>query len=129
MCINCQRSTKNENKPSGGSPIKHITKKPDVRKISIVHLAKSNILKSSPKYTCYITNITSDVSRMSIIFAGFTYFPRDVSEAHTSLHTTELQLILRYGITLTEKLRTGLFNTKHFKSQFIVLKVVKQLIF
>ena len=61
-----------------------------------MHLANSYILKSSPKYTCHITNTTSDVSRMNIIFTEFTYFPQDVSETHTPLHSTELQLILRY---------------------------------
>ena len=40
-----------------------------------------------------MANITSDVSRMSVIFTEFTYFPRDASETHTSLHSTELQLI------------------------------------
>ena len=39
---------------------------------------------------------TSDVSRMSVIFTEFTYFPRDVCLTHTSLHSTKLQLILRY---------------------------------
>ena len=62
------------------------------------HLAKSCILKSSPKYTCYMTNITSDVSRMSVIFTEFTYFPENVSEMHTSLHSTEHQLTLRYAL-------------------------------
>ena len=57
------------------------------------------ILKSSPQFTCYTTNTTSDVSRMSIIFTEFTYLSRDVSETDTPLHSTELQLILRYGIS------------------------------
>ena len=35
--------------------------------------------------------VLSDVSRMSIIFTEFTYFPQDVSETHISLHSTELQ--------------------------------------
>ena len=35
---------------------------------------------------------------MSVIFTKFTYFPRDVSEMHTLLHSTELQLILRYEV-------------------------------
>ena len=61
------------------------------------HLAKSYILKSSPKYTCYTTNTTPCVSRMSAIFTEFTYFSRDVSETRISLHSAELQLILRYG--------------------------------
>ena len=33
---------------------------------------------------------------MSVIFTEFTYFPRDVSETHTFLHSTEIQLILHY---------------------------------
>ena len=45
-----------------------------------------------------MTNITRDMSRMSVIFTEFTYFPRDVSEMHTSLHSTERQLILRYAL-------------------------------
>ena len=60
------------------------------------HLAKSYILKSSPKFTCYTTNTVSDVYLFSLVSTQFTYFPQDVSETHTSLHSTELQLILRY---------------------------------
>ena len=60
------------------------------------HLAKSCILKSSPKFTCYTTNTVSDVYLFSLVLTQFTYFPQDVSETHTSLHSTELQLILRY---------------------------------
>ena len=82
----------------------HISE-PNISLISLFSLmfnyAKPRIagfpLKTSPKYTSYMTNITSDVSTMSVIFTEFTYFPRDVSETHTSLHSTELQLILHYA--------------------------------
>ena len=60
------------------------------------HLAKSYILKSFPKFTCYTTNTVPDVYLFSLVFTQFTYFPQDVSEAYTLLHSTELQLILRY---------------------------------
>ena len=59
-------------------------------------LAKSYILKSSPKLICYTTNTTPHVSRITLILIEFTYFPPDISEMHTSLHSTELQVILRY---------------------------------
>ena len=49
-------------------------------------------LKITSKYNCYMTNTTSDVSRMSIIFTKFTYLPLDVSETHTSLRSTELSV-------------------------------------
>ena len=62
----------------------------------IDHLAKSYILKSSAKFTCYMTNTVSDVYLLSLVFTQFTYLPQDVSEMHTSLHSTELQLILHY---------------------------------
>ena len=55
-----------------------------------LHLAKSHILKSSPKYTSIF-----DASRLILMFTNFTYFPQDVSEMHTSFHPTELQLIMR----------------------------------
>ena len=71
-------------------------------------LAKSYILKLSPKYTCYMTNTTSDMSRMSVIFTDFTYFPQDVSETHTSLHSTELQLILCYALSITYSMNSDL---------------------
>ena len=75
-------------------------------------MAKSYILKSFPKFTCYTKNTTSDVSRMSVIFTEFTYFPRDVSESHTSLHSTELQLILRYAIVYTTVVTAFIFANK-----------------
>ena len=62
------------------------------------HLAKSYILKLSPKLTCYTTNTVSDVYLFSLVFIQFTYFPQDVSEIHTMLHSTELQLILHYDV-------------------------------
>ena len=75
------------------SPTKfHVTS----RALKDLHLAKSYILKSSPKYTCYTTNTVSDVYLFSLVFTQLTYFPQDVSQTHTSLHSTELQLILRY---------------------------------
>ena len=43
-----------------------------------------------------ITNTVSDVCLFSLVLTQFTYCPQDVSETHTSLHSTELQLILRY---------------------------------
>ena len=46
----------------------------------IYHLAKSYILKSSPKRTCYSTNTLTDVYLFSLIFTQFTYFPQDVSK-------------------------------------------------
>ena len=49
------------------------------------HLAKSYILKSSPKFTCYTTNTVSDVYLFSPVFTQFTYFPQDVSKPHTLL--------------------------------------------
>ena len=61
------------------------------------HLAKSYILKSSPNHTCYTTNTIFNVYLISLIFTQFTYFPQDVSEMHTSFHSTELQLILHSG--------------------------------
>ena len=68
----------------------------DTRANVITYLVKSYILKSSPKYTCYTTYISSDLSRMSVIFTEFTFFPGDVSETPIPLHSTELQLILHY---------------------------------
>ena len=47
-------------------------------------------------FTCYTANIVSYVYLFSLIFTQFTYFPQDVSETHSSLHSTEPQLILRY---------------------------------
>ena len=47
-------------------------------------------------FTCYTTNTVSDVYLFSVLFTQFTYFQQDVPEMHTSLHSTELQLILRY---------------------------------
>ena len=64
------------------------------------HLAKSHILKSSPKLITYIIDTISDVSRISLIFTKFSQFPRDVSETHTSFHPIELQFILHYASTL-----------------------------
>ena len=46
-------------------------------------------------FTCYMTNTVSDVYLFSLVSTHFTYFPQDVSETHTSLRSTELQLILR----------------------------------
>ena len=66
--------------------------------LNFYHLAKSYILKSSPMFTCCMTNTVSDVYLFSPVFTQFTYFPQDVSETHTSLHSNELQLILRYGL-------------------------------
>ena len=37
---------------------------------------------------------------MNMIFTEFTYFQRDVSEMYTSLHSTELHLILHYGVSI-----------------------------
>ena len=64
------------------------------RSTEACHLTKSHILKSSLKHTCYITDTTSDVSRISLIITKFPYFPQDVSEAHTLFHSTELELVL-----------------------------------
>ena len=47
-----------------------------------------------------MTNTLSDVYLFSLVFTQFTYFPQDVSETYTSLHSTELQLILRYDNNL-----------------------------
>ena len=58
------------------------------------HLAKSCILKSSPKFTCYTNNTVSDVYLFSLVLTQFTYFPQDVSETHTSLHSTEVNFAL-----------------------------------
>ena len=68
---------------------------PRIHSAILDSFGKINILK--PKYPCYMTNTISDVSRMSLIFTKFTYFPQDVSETHTSLHSTKLQLILHYA--------------------------------
>ena len=43
----------------------------------------------------YTTNIISDVSRISLIFTEFVYFPQDGSQTHTTFYSTEPQLILR----------------------------------
>ena len=51
------------------------------------HLAKSYILKSPQKFTCFTSKTVSGVSKMSLIFTKFTYFPRDVSETHIYLVT------------------------------------------
>ena len=84
-----------------GSKSRYCINKLDQEKIfptkATQHLGKSYILKSSMKYACYMTNTASDVSRMSVIFTQFTYFPGDVSEMQTSLHSIELQLILHYA--------------------------------
>ena len=47
----------------------------------------------------YVSNLftLNAVSRITVIFAKFTYFPRDVSEMHTSFHSNELQFILHSG--------------------------------
>ena len=81
----------------------------------LTHLAKSHILKSSPKYTCYTTNTTSDLSRISVTSTEFTYFSRNVSETHTSLHSSELELILRYvwnNLYIRERPTVALFCTQ-----------------
>ena len=67
--------------------------------IETYHLAKSYVLKSSPKDTYYTTNTVSDVYLFSLVFTQFTYFPQGVSETHTTFHSTELQLILRSVLT------------------------------
>ena len=75
--------------------------------ISTIHLAKSYIIKSSPKFTCYTTNTVSDVYLFSLVFTQFTYFPQDVSETHTLLRSTELQLILHYDALHGQKGAVG----------------------
>ena len=76
-------------------------RRPDVwRQNSSDQFAKSYVLKSSPKHSCYMTNTVPDVYLFSPVFTQFTYFPQDVSEIHTSFHSTELQLILRSDIPM-----------------------------
>ena len=75
---------------------------PALQFIVDVHLAKSYILKSFPKFTFCTTNTVSDVYLFSLVFTQFTYFPQDISETHTSLHSTEFQLILRYDNILDD---------------------------
>ena len=52
-----------------------------------------------------MTNTVSDAYLISLVFTQFTYFPQDVAETHTSLHSTELQLILRYDVPDWEKFK------------------------
>ena len=58
---------------------------------------KSLILKSSQKYHFHTPNTVFGVLRISPIFAELTHFPRDVSEMHTTFHSTDLKLILHSG--------------------------------
>ena len=47
-------------------------------------------------------------------FTKFKYFPRDVSETHTSLHSTELQLILHCEPGCCKRLRLSFDCEKDF---------------